>query len=239
MGSRPTFRENLKAIGKPGVRGILLGYSFFILQAVAFFIAAGRLDIPRALFYFGLSIVCYMVSTVVMIKLDPEIIRVRSTRHEGAKPWDKAIIATVLVMTFAAPVVAGLDVGRFRWSSVPLPYAGVGSVFFIASIAFVQWAMLTNPHFEPTVRIQKERGHKVITGGPYRYIRHPGYAGAIVLNAATPLIIGSLAALIPTGIIILALIIRTALEDRMLRRELDGYAEYAKRVRYRLCPGVW
>jgi protein-S-isoprenylcysteine O-methyltransferase Ste14 len=101
------------------------------------------------------------------------------------------------------------------------------------------WSMAANAFFAQTVRIQEDRGHTVATGGPYRYVRHPGYVGGILFQVATPLILGSVWALIPAGLTVCLTIIRTALEDRTLLEELDGYKEYAGRVRYRLLPGVW
>jgi protein-S-isoprenylcysteine O-methyltransferase Ste14 len=99
--------------------------------------------------------------------------------------------------------------------------------------------MMVNTHFETTVRIQNDRGHKVITDGPYKMVRHPGYVGAILWVVATPLIIGSIVGLIPAVIACFVLIIRTLFEDSTLHRELDGYAEYAGKIKYRLLPGIW
>jgi protein-S-isoprenylcysteine O-methyltransferase Ste14 len=99
--------------------------------------------------------------------------------------------------------------------------------------------MVSNKFFSTSVRIQMERDHTVASGGPYRYVRHPGYVGYIVSGFAAPLALGSLWALIPAAITLCLLVVRTALEDRTLQDELDGYREYAARVRYRLLPGVW
>jgi protein-S-isoprenylcysteine O-methyltransferase Ste14 len=101
------------------------------------------------------------------------------------------------------------------------------------------WATLVNRFFSAVVRIQRDRGHTVVSSGPYRLIRHPGYAGAVVTSLATPLLLGSLWALIPAVLAVCTLIIRTALEDRTLQEELEGYHDYTARVRYRLLPGVW
>jgi len=130
-------------------------------------------------------------------------------------------------------------VGRFQWCNLGIHFGIVGTVLFIAGAVLIHWAMLTNRHFEVTVRIQKDRDHRVITAGPYRIVRHPGYVGVILWGISTPLIIGSVYGLIPGAIASILMIIRTCLEDKMLRSELDGYAEYSKRVRYRLLPGLW
>ena len=116
----------------------------------------------------------------------------------------------------------------------------VGLTLFCAYVAILTWSMLVNTHFEKTVRIQTDRNHKVIDTGPYRVVRHPGYLGLIagfILSA--PLLLGSWWAFVPAVASTATLIVRTALEDRTLREELDGYEDYARRVRYRLVPGVW
>ncbi len=105
--------------------------------------------------------------------------------------------------------------------------------------ALFTWSMMSNKYFSTLVRIQIERNHTVSTGGPYSFVRHPGYVGYILFNFATPFILGSLWALIPAGTVFILLVIRTGLEDRTLKKELDGYKEYAKRVKYRLVPGIW
>ena len=107
------------------------------------------------------------------------------------------------------------------------------------SMALVTWSMASNRFFSSYVRIQKDRGHVVASGGPYRYVRHPGYVGMLGFGLATPLILGSVWALIPAGLTLVVVVVRTALEDRTLQRELEGYQAYAQRVRYRLVPGLW
>ncbi|MGB2907278.1 MAG: isoprenylcysteine carboxylmethyltransferase family protein [Candidatus Aminicenantaceae bacterium] len=135
-------------------------------------------------------------------------------------------------------VIAGLD-KRFGWGSLSPLWSPVGLILVVLGSVPSAWAISLNPHFEPTVRIQEERGHRVISTGPYRYVRHPGYLSAILTSTATPLLLGTPWAFLPVGAIIVVLVIRTALEDRVLRRELTGYREYAQRVRWRLFPGIW
>ena len=136
-------------------------------------------------------------------------------------------------------VVFGLDIGRFQWSYLGQPFFILGLVIFILSGILMTWAMVVNRHFENIVRIQTDRNHQVITSGPYSAIRHPGYLAGFLNYAAFPLIIGSafgLLIIVPLGIL---LVIRTIYEDRTLQEELDGYAEYAKRVKYKLIPYIW
>jgi protein-S-isoprenylcysteine O-methyltransferase Ste14 len=132
-----------------------------------------------------------------------------------------------------------LDI-RFRWSQqIPLALRIAASGIATLGLLVTDWAVVSNKFFSGVVRIQKERGHTVVTRGPYRYIRHPGYAGAILHNIATPVILSSLWGLLPAGFVVCVTIIRTVLEDRTLQEELDGYKAYAKRVPYRLLPSIW
>jgi len=135
-------------------------------------------------------------------------------------------------------VVAGLDV-RAGTATLPWVWFDVGVGLLVSAGIFGLWAMVTNEHFEQFVRIQTERGHRVVSSGPYRFVRHPGYVSAILGALATPLILGSARTFVPAGLVALLFVVRTALEDRTLRRELEGYSDYAQRTRYRLLPGAW
>jgi protein-S-isoprenylcysteine O-methyltransferase Ste14 len=181
------------------------------------------------------------VSTTALYKLNPELLVQRLKRkREGSKLWDEVLVrATNLMVISIVPAIAGLDVGRFHWSSLSIHFAVLGFMLYIISSILINWAMIVNPHFEPTVRMQKDRDHQVITTGPYKIVRHPGYLGGILFTLSIPLIIGGVFTFIPAGIYLLLMIIRTLFEDRTLHRELNGYSEYAKRVRYRLFPWIW
>ena len=109
----------------------------------------------------------------------------------------------------------------------------------LLAAAFVTWAMTVNKFFSAVVRIQADRGHVVVSAGPYQLVRHPGYAGSIVATLAIPIMLGSLWGLVPAALTTLAIVVRTGREDRMLRRELRGYQAYAARTRFRLAPGIW
>ena len=137
------------------------------------------------------------------------------------------------------PAVAGLDVGRFGWSSLGLPYVAVGLVSLVVSSVLTTWAMIENPYFEATTRIQDDRDHYVVTTGPYALIRHPGYHSGMLWVASIPPILGSLYAFLPVVLYVVLMGLRTYLEDSTLQKLLPGYAEYAERVRYRLFPGIW
>jgi protein-S-isoprenylcysteine O-methyltransferase Ste14 len=135
--------------------------------------------------------------------------------------------------------VAGMDV-RFGWT-VPLPLALQLAAMGVAALgyALMTWALAVNAFFSKVVRIQEDRGQRVVTRGPYRLVRHPGYVGTIAFELATPIMLGSLWALIPGVLAASLTVVRTVLEDRTLQQELDGYQEYARHVPHRLLPGVW
>ena len=177
--------------------------------------------------------------TLYLRRVNPEVIAARVNRHEGTKGWDRWVLGLFLPAMASILPVAALDDGRFHWSHVPWWVCGIGYVLLIAGLAGLTWAESVNKFFEPTVRIQADRGHTVIDTGPYALVRHPGYVAAFLLVLGMPLSLGSFWALIPAVISYLLLVVRTALEDRTLQEELPGYKDYARRVRYRLVPGVW
>jgi protein-S-isoprenylcysteine O-methyltransferase Ste14 len=155
------------------------------------------------------------------------------------KGWDMAFGIVYTLSVVLTPAIAGLDVGRYHWSGLDVRFAALGILLFMPGAALVTWAMAVNKFFEGTVRIQKDRGQKVITTGPYKFVRHPGYAGMVLIYVAPPLILGSAYALIPAAAIVVGLVVRTHFEDKMLFEELEGYKEYTKKVKYRLVPGIW
>ncbi len=228
---------------RSGIKRIVEIFVWLVLQAVLLFAAAGRLDLPRAWAYFGVMLGYMLVSQAIVLlflrERVAEVTNARGARHEGTKGWDKVMGALYGIGLLVAPVVAGLDIGRFGWSNLGTRFLIPGLVITVLGNALAQWAILSNRHFEKTVRIQSDRDHHVVTTGPYRFVRHPGYVGIIAFSLAFPFIVGSAWALVPAGVTILAMIVRTALEDRTLRRELEGYADYARKTRYRLFPGLW
>ncbi len=228
---------------RSGIKRIAEIFVWLFLQAVLLFAAAGRLDLPRAWAYFAVMLGYMLVSQAVMLlflrERMAEVMNARGSRHEGTKGWDKLMGALYGISLLVAPVIAGLDAGRFGWSSLSRGFLVPGLIVTVLGNAFAQWAILSNRHFEKTVRIQSDRDHHVVTTGPYRFVRHPGYLGIIAFSIAFPFIVGSAWALIPAGITALTMVVRTALEDKTLRRELKGYLDYSQKTRYRLFPGIW
>jgi len=227
---------------RSGIKRIVTIYAVMIFEAVITFISAGRVDLPRVWTYFGIVTVCQSLIFVLMFVRFPQMVEVVNARGEikATKTWDKIIMILYSLFTLILiPLITGLDIGRFNWSYLNEWSMVVGIVFLLGSMFVSEWALLSNKFFEPAVRIQKERGQYVVTTGPYAIIRHPGYTAMIFLYASFPLIAGSLYGFLVSLLTAILFVIRTALEDKTLQQELEGYIDYTKRVKYRLVPGIW
>jgi len=224
---------------KAGIFAILSPFRWMVMSSAAFFAAAGSFRAPR---FYGYLAVCFVGAAVwaVLLARSPDLANSRGKSQRGTKKWDLfLVIPYILILILVIPLIAGLDTVRFGWSSVGWGSFWVGAALYALSWCFIEWAMHVNHYFEGTVRIQTDRDHHVITHGPYRYVRHPGYAGMLVSGFSLVLMLGSLYALIPLGVSMILLVTRTALEDRTLQLELEGYREYTEKTRYRLIPLVW
>ncbi|HUV93795.1 MAG TPA: isoprenylcysteine carboxylmethyltransferase family protein [Anaerolineae bacterium] len=231
--------DRAPSLDRSGVKRIVQVLATGILLGVVLFASAGRLDWPMAWVYVGLYFVGVLANGIVLGRRSPELINERGRGLRGTKSWDKVWVAISAPLPLIMLAVAGLDAGRFGWSLMPLPLAVAGLVTLVLAYAIFAWAMAANAYFSTTVRIQEDRGHRVVSSGPYRFVRHPGYVGMVLMYLGAPVMLGSWWALIPGGLNGVAFIVRTALEDRTLQRELPGYSDYAGRVRYRLLPGIW
>ncbi|MBN2136008.1 MAG: isoprenylcysteine carboxylmethyltransferase family protein, partial [Acidobacteria bacterium] len=192
----------------------------------------------NAWIYFGLMVLIHPIYVLVILKNNPEIFNVRNRCGEGTKRYDRVLLLLIFLFMATAYFVAGFD-KRHGWSDIPLHYSIIAFVLGLFPYALITWSLATNKHFEPSVRIQNDRNHKVCDRGPYKFIRHPGYAGMVFFSLLVPVMLGSFYAFISAILSIIPTIVRTALEDRTLHKELDGYKEYASRVRYRLVPFIW
>jgi protein-S-isoprenylcysteine O-methyltransferase Ste14 len=206
---------------------------------LALFLPAGTWTWLRGWLFLVVSVVASVVVTLYLRRVNPDVIAGRVNRHETPRRWDLRLGLTMLAAMIAIPIVAALDDGRYHWVPVPWWVCVFGYALVIAGTVGLTWAESVNKFFEPSVRIQTDRGHKVIDTGPYAIVRHPGYALGYPLFLGMPLALGSLWALIPAILIGPLLVLRTIWEDQTLREELAGYRDYTQRVRYRLIPGVW
>ena len=217
------------------------GLFIIILMSAIIFISAGRINYWQG-WGFSASMLLIMGTSIGIFIKDNRIdlIKERAKPGPGTKWWDKIFMAFFIPSYFAIMIVGSLDSGRYLWTTnFPLPLYILGYIIFSLSVAVQFWSIWVNRFFSSVVRIQTEREQVVIQNGPYRFVRHPGYLTGIFLGIGTSLVFGSLWGLIPAGVIALLLIIRTGLEDAMLQRELAGYSDYAKKVKYRLFPGLW
>ena len=191
--------------------------------------------------YGFINVLGFAISRAIAGKRNPDLIteRAQFMKHENVFNWDKILAPIVVLGGGLIPLVVGLD-ELLNWSpAFSILIKIIALAIILTGYIWGSYALIQNRFFSGMVRIQSDRGHKVITNGPYRWMRHPGYAGAILKYLATPLFLDSGWAFIPAVFLVIVLVIRTSLEDKVLQAELEGYSEYADKVRYRLFPGVW
>jgi protein-S-isoprenylcysteine O-methyltransferase Ste14 len=203
------------------------------------FWAAGTLSWARGWIHLGLWVVTLAANLVTLLHTNPDVVAARMTRQQVFAKFEKVMMPLFVPALLAIPVVAGLDAIRYAWASAPLWAIWLGIIAHVAGDAFMLWAMIVNPYLAGEVRVQTERGHRVITTGPYAIVRHPMYVGLILILPSIPLVLGSWWTFAPAGAVGILLIIRMVLEDRMLREQLPGYKEYMLMTPYRLIPGIW
>jgi len=235
----PSSTETAQRIGWKAILHFVI---YILLMPLALFLAAGTLDWATAWILIGFTIVFTIVSRVIVALRHPDLLAERAGYAEAkdAKKWDRLFVTLVaLYGPLVVWIIAGLD-RRFGWSPPVSPGWQVAAlVVMVLAYSVSTWAMAVNRFFSAVVRIQKDRGHTTVTTGPYRLVRHPSYISGILGYLAIPVLLDTQWALVPVGIIAILTVVRTAFEDRTLLAELDGYQEYAQRVRYRLVPGVW
>ncbi len=206
------------------------------------FLSAGDLGWWQGWLYAALIVVTGVGSRMWAEKKHPGLMveRVQFAKAQEVKSWDKVLSPLMAVtMTFPLVIVAGLD-HRFGWSSAFSPWLHLmGFLLIVLGYSFAGWALVENRFFSSVVRIQSDRGHNVCDSGPYRVVRHPGYAGNVLALPGIVLALGSVWTIIPVIAAAIIALIRTVLEDNVLKEELPGYRAYARRVRYRLIPGVF
>ena len=218
---------------KPSQARVAQTLGFILLVAVILFGAGGRIPIP----IFWTYIVVFAAASVASLFLIDEDLARERMRPGGHRPALRFYF--IFLLCIAHWTIAGLD-RRFHWSdTVPLSLRIAALAVFAAGWAFCLWAIHVNRFFSSIVRIQRERGHQVVTAGPYRWVRHPGYAGAIPVLVASGIALCSWLATALGALGVPLLLWRTIIEDRTLRAQLPGYTEYAEQVRWRLLPGVW
>jgi len=230
MGTEGEKRDDLV------IKSIVKVFIAVAVFAVVLFVCAGRLDWMAGWIYVGMITASTIITSLLM---DRDLIAERSGIRGNYKKWDVVLsLLMARIFPLGTLIVCGLD-ARFGWSQV-LPVLQMATfILIIVGLILSDWAMIENRFFSPVVRIQHERGHTVVTTGPYRYVRHPGYAGGLLVNLLTPLMLGSWWGIIPAILTVAVTVIRTALEDKTLHEELSGYKEYAQKVHWRLLLKIW
>lgn len=209
-----------------------------ILVGVILFLAAGTWQWPMAWVLLGIYAAWFLAQAIVIIPRNPDLLAERASRKKEIT-WDTKILSIIGLLVIVKYILAGLDY-RFAWSpDFPIELQVITALLAALGYALGAWAMISNAFFSLSYRIQEDRGHAVVSAGPYRIVRHPAYLGTIVFELATPIMLGSMWALIPGAVIAWLFVMRTAREDRALQAELDGYADYSQSVGYRLLPGIW
>jgi protein-S-isoprenylcysteine O-methyltransferase Ste14 len=195
----------------------------------------------EAWIYAIVSIVGFVVSRVLVARRHPDMIaeRAQTLQQGDTQPWDKRLVPLLGLGGGLVMLVVGLD-ALLDWSHpYSFPVKIISLITILLGYTLGSYALIENRFFSGVVRLQTDRGHQVVSSGPYHWIRHPGYAGALLTYLATPFFLESSWAILPTLFIVVVLIVRTNLEDKFLQDELEGYRDYTQRVRYRLLPGIW
>lgn len=217
---------------------VLLYLFFFPMLPL---LLSGRWNWWEAWFYALSCIFSFVVSRVLVARKYPGLLAERGKflEHKDAQSWDKVLAPLVGLGGNLVPLVVGLEAyyGQLVDFSLTLELAAI--ILYLTGFAWGSYALLENRFFSGMVRLQTDRGHQVVSGGSYRFMRHPGYAGALLTYLAIPVFMDSVWAFLPAVLMLIVLVIRTRLEDKFLQAELTGYAEYAQKVRYRLLPGIW
>jgi protein-S-isoprenylcysteine O-methyltransferase Ste14 len=222
-------------LGKTIVLGILANAAFVALIGLLLFGCAGRLDLPM---FWAFLAVWFATGLIGAFVADPTLAKERMRPGPGGRDYFTLVVMGPLWVV--QHVVAGLDVGRFHWTdTVPFALQVVGLAAMAAGMAVMLWAVAVNRFFSSVIRIQTDRGHHLVTSGPYWYVRHPAYAIAVFFLVGAGLALGSWLAAVIGAVMVPGILRRTAMEDRFLLANLDGYAAYAQTVRYRVLPGVW
>ena len=223
--------------GRAGLRWLAKSLGGTVFMGALLFWVAGRVDWLMGWVYLAIFVAVSVASVQAVV---PELLRERSGRHANVASWDKALLPIYSLLGWlVTPLLAALQLRLQGRLSVASWLQVLGMVVYGLGWALHLWAMAVNRFFAKVVRLQEDRGQEVATQGPYAWVRHPGYTGAALSGLGLSFFLGSTWAMIPAALSVGLIILRTVLEDRLLRQELAGYGEYASAVRYRLIPGIW
>jgi len=223
------------------IRALVQTTIAYIVLGLFLFVAAGDWYWPQAWVFLAESVIVSVVVCTWLAHHDPALLESRLARpfHGEQKHWDRAFLVGMLAGFGGWMVLMALDARRFGWSAVPVWLQGVGAVVIALSMFLVARVFRFNSFAAPQVRIQADRGQYVVTDGPYRIVRHPMYSAALLYFAGASLLLGSWWGLLAVPLSAAGFGARAIGEERMLRQALPGYDDYARRVRFRLIPGIW
>lgn len=219
-------------------RGLLKLLGIVLLMGGLLFWPARTFQWPAAWWFIATFLLAILASLLYLSRVNPEIFAARAKVGAGTERWDYVFVGLAMLGFFAVLPVAGFD-HRYGWSQIPVGVIILGDLMILLGTAVTAWAQGVNRHFEPTVRIQSDRGHRVVDTGPYAVVRHPGYVAGPAMIIGMALGLGSLWALLPALGAAATLAVRTIFEEQTLRAGLPGYADYMARVRFRWIPGLW
>ena len=232
--------STISAVGSPALRRFIKSAINSTVYPAIAFVAAFRLDWPRGWLHAEVFVLASVLGTMIVQAINPSVLEARDRNRDAQRsPFDRIFYRLFVPLVLLYPAIGGLDGGRFAWAPLPFWTSYLGAGLFILGSVITTWTLLVNTHAERIFRVQDERGHTVITTGPYRLVRHPMYLGSIIGFPMTALMLGSGVALVPMAQLVALFVWRTAREDDALKAGLDGYTDYAARTRYRLIPGVW
>lgn len=222
--------------GKNILRRLIQVTMSIIIILIILLVSAGMINWIYAWMLVIASVLVIIINAFIF---PAELISERGRRKENVERWDKILTGIIIIPWYSLYLIAGLDI-RFGWSPALALWIHITALItFMSGNVLVSWAMIANNYFSTKVRIQYDRGHTVSSGGPYHYVRHPGYLGIIIFLLSTPIVLGSFWALIPAITTVILFIVRTSFEDNTLKNKLEGYKEYADTVKYRLLSGIW
>jgi protein-S-isoprenylcysteine O-methyltransferase Ste14 len=222
-------------------RALLVTIVFFLVMTGLLFIPAGTVSWLAGWVFIALFFGFNLLVVRMLARDDPEFLeeRMSSPIQKDQPLWDKVLVSVFLPLFVGWSILMALDAVRFGWSEVPVWLQVLGALGLLLSFCIVYLTFRENAYLTTVARLQKERGQSVVTSGPYRYVRHPMYSGMLIFFPATALLLGSWWGLVGSAVLMALLVVRTVLEDRMLKKGLEGYTEYSRTVKYRLIPRVW
>ena len=225
-------------LNKYGKSALIKEYLARIIMVFILVLTSGTWTWINIWIYFALATLTSMLVYIFVVRVNPSLYNERGNLRENTKKWDLIWIRVYSLISYSSIIITGLD-KRNNWSSLGNEWIIPGGILIILSGVLATWAMAENNYFSSVVRIQDDRGQTVVTSGPYQYIRHPGYLGAILYYIGTPMMLDSWISFFPVIIIIVGFILRIRFEERTLKEELYGYERYSQKVEYRLIPGIW